>query len=68
MECALGYIKSYLYEYFNEHWRLDLQIIVFAHYLAKLQYISKVGLKKEHCEIFYFSKNIAYYTYLAGVF
>ena len=56
MECALGYIKSYLYEYFNEHWRLDLQIIVFAHYLAKLQYISKVGLKKEHLKYFIFLK------------
>ena len=56
MECALGYIKSYLCEYVNEHWRLDLRIIVFAHYLAKIQYISKVGLKKEHLKYFIFLK------------
>ena len=56
MECALGYIKSYLYEYFNKDWRLDLRIIVFGHYLAKLQYISKVGLKKEHLKYVIFLK------------
>ena len=56
MECALGYIKSYLYEYSNEHWKLGLWIIVFAHYLAKLQYISKVGLKKEHLKYVIFLK------------
>ena len=56
MKCALGYIKSYLYEYSNEYWSLDLWIIVFAHYLAKLQYISKVGLKKEHLKYFIFLK------------
>ena len=43
--CVIGYIKSYMYEYYNVHSRLVLQIIGFVDYFAKYNNLQKQPIK-----------------------
>ena len=49
--CVIGYIKSYMYEYYNVHSRLVLQIIGFVDYFAKYNNLQKQPLKNEFLHI-----------------
>ena len=49
--CVIGYIKSYMYKYFNGHSRLVLQFIWFLLILQKYNNLQKQLLKKEFFHI-----------------